>query len=324
MTPRLNRRLLPLLAAPLILPRAAAAQETWPTRPVRMVIGFPAGGSSDVMARLVAERLAARLGVAVVPENRPGGGAMIAAENVARAAPDGTSILFMSNSLLAAAATMRSAPVDVRRDLAPVSGLVEGPLLLVASRQAPFDSFAGMVAWAKANPGRLNVGIPGVGSTNHLGLELMARRLGIDITIVPYQGNAPALTALIRGDIPVVSDNFSTSTPLIRDGMIRPLAVTGRTRSHLAPEVPTVAELALPDYAITFWSSLMAPAATPRPIIERLQRECRAVMAQPDLLANIRAQGYEAIALGAEDLAQRITSDAELWIRVARESGITT
>jgi tripartite-type tricarboxylate transporter receptor subunit TctC len=274
------------------------------------------------MARLVADRLSARLGQPVVPENRPGAGAMIAAENVARAPADGYSLLFMSNSLLAAAATMPRPAVEVARDLAPVSGLAEGPLLLVASPSAPFDTIQAMVAWARANPGKLNVGVPGAGTANHLALELMARRLGLEVTVVPYQGNAPAMTALIRGDIPVISDNLLTSTAFIRDGKVRALAVTGARRSALVPEVPTVAESVLPDYAVTFWSSLLCAAGTPAPVLERLEREVTAIMAQPDILATIQAQGFEPMARGAASLRDRIVTETGLWGRVAREAGL--
>lgn len=324
MSMTLTRRALTLGGPALVLGAVdARAQEApWPTRPLRMVIGFPPGGSSDVMARIIAERLSQRLGQPVVPENRPGAAAMIAAETVARAPADGSSLLFMTNSLIAAAATMRRPAVEVARDLVPISGIAEGPLLYVAATSAPFDSMTGMVAWARANPGKLNIGVPGAGTGNHLALELLVRRLGLEVTIVPYQGNAPALTALIRGDIPMISDNLLTSTGLIREGTIRPLAVTGPRRAALLPEVPTVAESVLPDYAASFWSSLLCAAGTPRPIVDRLAAEVAAVMSRPDLLATIQGQGFEPMANGPESLRQRIASEAELWGRVAREAGL--
>lgn len=321
---KLSRRALALGGPALLIGAVDAnAQEApWPTRPLRMVIGFPPGGSSDVMARIIAERLSLRLGRPVVPENRPGAGAMIAAETVARALADGTSVLFMTNSLIAAAATMRRPAVEVTRDLVPISGIAEGPLLYVASNGAPFDSMVGMVAWARANPGKLNIGVPGAGTGNHLALELLVRRLGLEVTIVPYQGNAPALTALIRGDIPMISDNLLTSTSLIREGTIRPLAVTSSRRATLLPAVPTVAESVLPDYAATFWSSLLCATGTPQPIVDRLASEMATVMSAPDLLATIQSQGFESMANGPESLRQRIASETELWGRVAREAGL--
>ena len=222
--------MLSALALPLAA-RARAQDTNYPTRPVRLVIAFPAGGSSDIIARLVAERLANRIGQPVVPENRPGAGAMIAAEAVARAAPDGHTIMFGSSTLAVTGATMRNPPVDVVRDLAPINNLVEAPMLLVASRSAPFATLAEMIAWARANPGKLNIGIPGAGSSNHLGLEIFIRRAGLNVEIVPYQGNAPQLTALIRGDIPVVTDSIASSMGFLRDGSIRPIAVTGARRA---------------------------------------------------------------------------------------------
>jgi tripartite-type tricarboxylate transporter receptor subunit TctC len=306
-------------------PPAQAQDVAYPTRPVRLVIAFPAGGSSDIIARLVADRLTQRIGQPVVAENRPGGGAMIAAENVARAAPDGHSIMFGSSTLVISAATMRSPPVDLMRDLTPINNLVEAPMILVANASAPFSTLQGMVEYARANPGKLNLGVPGAGSSNHLGLELLLRQAGLDAVVVPYQGNAPQLTALIRGDVHAATDSIATSSPFIRERTIRALAVTGARRSALLPEVPTVAEAApLPGYATSFWFGLFAPAATPRPILDRLQRETAAIMAQPEVLAHVQAQGFEAVAFGAQQFGQRVTADLALWGGVARAAGITT
>jgi tripartite-type tricarboxylate transporter receptor subunit TctC len=320
-----RRAMLSGLALPF-LARAARAQDTnYPTRPVRLVIAFPAGGSSDIIARMVAEKLSARIGQPVVPENRPGAGAMIAAEAAARAAPDGHTLMFGSSTLCVTAATMRNPPVDVLRDLAPISNLVEAPMLLVASRNAPFATLAEMLSWARANPGRLNIGIPGAGSSNHLGIDMFIRQTRIDAEIVPYQGNAPQLTALIRGDIPVVTDNIGTSSGFLRDGAIRALAVTSARRNALLPDVPTVAEVAgLPDYATSFWFGLLAPRATPAPIVARLEREAAAIMAQADILSSVQSQGYEAVAFGAERFRQRIAADIEQMTSAARAAGIVT
>ncbi len=325
-TPRRRLILSALALAGLVLGAGGPARAydlNYPTRPVRLVIAFPAGGSSDIIARLVGERLSQRIGQPVVPENRPGAGALVAAEAVARAAPDGHTLMFGSSTLAVTAATMRNTPVDVTRDLAPVTNLVEAPMLLVASRNAPFTTLAEMVAYARANPGKLNIGIPGAGSSNHLGLEIFLRRAGLNVEVVPYQGNAPQLTALIRGDIPVVTDSIATSMGFLRDGSVRPLAVTGAQRAKLLPEVPTVSEGAgVPGYASTFWFGLLAPRATPAPIIERLAREATTVMAQPDLLAKVQAQGFEAVAFGTEQFRQRFTADVELLTRAARDAGI--
>jgi tripartite-type tricarboxylate transporter receptor subunit TctC len=320
-----RRRLLGagLLLAPG-LPRGARAQDVnYPTRPVRMVIAFPAGGSSDITARMVADRLTPRLGQPVIAENKPGAGAMLAAEAVARAAPDGHAIMFGSSTLVVTAISMRNAPVDVTRDLVPINNLVEAPMLLVASRAAPFATLAEMVAYARANPGRLNIGIPGAGSSNHLGLDLFLRQAGLNAEVVPYQGNAPQLTALIRGDIPVVTDSIATSMGFLRDGSVRPLAVTGAQRSALLPEVPTVAEAAnLPGYAVSFWFGLLAPRGTPAPVLARLERETAAIMAMPEVVAHVRAQGFEPVAFGAEQFRARFAADIELWGRAARAAGL--
>jgi len=320
----LRRRLmLSALALPFAARLARAQDVNFPTRPVRLVIAFPAGGSSDIIARLVGEKLATRLGQPVVPENRPGAGALVAAEAVARAAPDGHTIMFGSSTLAVTAATMRNPPVDVARDLAPINNLVEAPMILVASRSAPFSTLAEMVAYSRANPGKLNIGIPGAGSSNHLGIELFIRQAGLNAEIVPYQGNAPQLTALIRGDIPVVTDSIATSMGFLRDGSIRPLAVTGARRSALLPDVPTVAEAAnLPGYATSFWFGLLAPAATPAPILQRLERESAAVMTQPDLLERVRSQGFEPVAFGTQQFRQRLADDITLLSRVARDAGM--
>ena len=312
-------------AAAALLPGAARAQDiNYPTRPVRLVIAFPAGGSSDIIARLVADRLTPRIGQPVVAENRPGAGAMIAAENVARAAPDGHSIMFGSSTIVISAATMRSPPVDLVRDLTPINNLVEAPMIIVANANAPVTTLSEMIAYARANPGKLNVSVPGAGSSNHLGIELLLRQAQLDAVVVPYQGNAPQLTALIRGDIHASTDSIATSMPFIQARTIRPLAVTGARRSALLPDVPTVAESGLPGYATSFWFGLFAPSATPRPILERLQRETAAIMAQPDVLAHVQAQGFEAVAFGADQFRQRVAADLTLWGDVARAANIST
>jgi tripartite-type tricarboxylate transporter receptor subunit TctC len=288
-----------------------------------LVIAFPPGGSSDIIARLVAEKLSPRLGQPVVAENRPGGGAMIAAEAVARAPADGHTIMFGSSTVVISAATMPNPPINLIRDLAPISNLVEAPMILVAARNAPFSTLGEMLAFARANPGKLNLGVPGAGSSNHLGIELFIRQAGIQAEVIPYQGNAPQLTALLRGDVHAVTDSIATSMAFLRDGAIKPLAVTSARRNALLPEVPTVAEAAnLPNYATSFWFGLLAPSATPAPALARLQRETAAVMADTDVLTMVRAQGYEAVAFGAEQFGQRIAADLELWGGIARQAGL--
>ena len=312
------------LALPALLARASQAQNSsYPTRPVRLLLGFPAGGSTDIIARLVADKLGARLGQAVVVENRPGAGAMIAAEAVTRSAPDGHTLMFSSSTLIISAVTMRNPPVNIMRDLVPVNNLVEAPMLLIGSRNAPFSTLEEMLAYARANPGKLNIAVPGAGSSNHLGVELLIRQANIDVTVVPYQGNAPQLTALVRGDVPMATDSIATSMGFINDGTVRPLAVTGARRSALLPNVPTVAEAAgLPEYVTSFWFGILAPAAMPNPILDRLQRETAAVMAQPEVLTFIRAQGFEPVAFGAEQFGQRMTSDLDQLGRIARQAGL--
>jgi tripartite-type tricarboxylate transporter receptor subunit TctC len=327
LTQRFTRRAIAgsALGATLLGAGASAQDAGWPARPVRIVIAFPPGGSSDIIARLVADRLTPRIGQQVLAENRPGGGAMIAAEHVVRAGGDGHTIMFASSTVVITAATRRNPPVDIRRDLVPLSNMVEAPMLLVGSVDAPFNTLRGLVEYAKANPGRVNIGIPGAGSSNHLALELMLRRAQVQATVVPYQGNAPQLTALLRNDIHAAIDSIATSTPFSRDGKIRALAVTGARRAALLPEVPTVAEaVPLPDYAASFWFGLMAPTAMPRAAIDRLARETAAVMAEPDMREHVARQGYEVVAAGAAPFGERINADLELWGRVARDAGLIT
>jgi len=311
----------PALTLALALACGAASAQSWPQRPVRMVIPFPPGGSTDVSARLLAQELSARLGQPVVTENRPGAGTMIGNEAVARAAADGYTILYAASSI-AITPTLRNLPFDPRRDLAPVSLFIRAPLIVVANREMPFRDVPGLVAYARSNPGRLNVAYPGIGTTNHLAAALFNRSAGVDIVLAPFAGNAAGLTALIRGDVQIAFDSVASAGGFVADGSLRALAVTGEARSPSAPGVPTVAESGLPGFETTFWFGLMAPPRTPDAIVARLAAETEALSRDPAVVERLRVLGFEAEARGPEHFARRIEADLGKWGGLIREAGI--
>uniref|UniRef100_UPI0022EAFB0F Bug family tripartite tricarboxylate transporter substrate binding protein n=1 Tax=Falsiroseomonas oryzae TaxID=2766473 RepID=UPI0022EAFB0F len=253
-----------LLAATLLVPFGAQAQSWAPTRPVRLVVPFAAGGSTDVAARILAEGMGQALGQPVVVENRTGSAGFIGAENVARSAPDGHSLLMGATGLLAIAphlyATM---PFDPQRDLAPVSMAFASDLVISVANAVPARTLPELVALAKARPGALNFATSGAGTTTHAATELFRLAAGIDITHVPYRGSGQAMNDLVAGNVQIMVDQIAGSIGQIRDGRIRALAVTGSARHALLPDVPTVAEAGLPGAGATSWGAVLAPAGTP-------------------------------------------------------------
>lgn len=310
-----------MLGAPLLLARPAAAQ-AWPARQVRIIVGFAPGGANDIMARLIAGRLTDRLpGTAFVVENRPGAGTLLAAEYVARAAPDGTTFLYASSSTVITPLINRGSTLDPTQDFAAVAMAQSSPLLLVSRPDFPARTLADVIALARSRGGRLTVSHPGTGGVNHLSLAVLMRQAGIELTLVPYTGNLPSITALVRGDIDLASDSLFTTRPLLEAGTLRSIAITSAARSPAMPEVPTFAET-LPGYEVLFWGGLLAPRLTPEPILERMNREVDAVLKLPDVAERVRGFGADPVG-GSRDFYSRvIAADWARWGALVREIGV--
>jgi tripartite-type tricarboxylate transporter receptor subunit TctC len=288
------RRLGIALVAVLVTLTAAHAQN-YPNRPIRLIVPFAAGGAVDVLARLLGMKLADQLGQPVIVENRPGAGGTLAADAVAKSPPDGYTILQNTNGAAIAPALYNSLPFDAVHDFAPVTQLVSSNLIVVASPKSGITSMQQLIAEAKASPGKLNYGSSGVGNPLHLTMEMIKHSTGIDILAVPFRGDAQINAALIAGDVEVAVVPLATAVPLIRDGRIRGLAITGAKRSPTVPEIPTVAESGVPGFASNSWQGWFMAAKTPAPIVERVQQETAKALTLPDVRARLAAMAYDGV-----------------------------
>jgi len=300
-------------------PHVARAQ-AYPTRPVRIVVGFPPGGGADTVARVIAPWLSERLGQPVVIENRPGASSTLAVQAVVNAPPDGYTLVVLGGSALMAT-LITSVPFDVLRDLAPVSGLTDNPMVLSANPSTPAKTVAELVALAKAKPGTISMGSFGTGSASHLAGELFKMMARINLLHVPYRGGAPMVTDLLGGQVQVAFDVMVTSLPHIRSGGLRALAVAGSERFDMLPDVPTIAET-LPGYEARTWTGVSAPAGTPARIIERLNREINAGLATADIRARLSNVGAIPMISSAAEFGAYVAAEAEKWGRVVKFAGI--
>lgn len=318
---RLGGRL--LLAALALLPGLLQA-DTWPSKPLRLVIAFPPGGASDVVGRFYAEQLSQALGQPVVPDNKPGAGTAIAAEFVARSAADGYTLsLAPAGQLTILPHLDQALRYDPVKDFEPVALVGAATYVLAASNELPVDSLAELIAHAKARPGEVTYASCGNGSLCHLSGELFKSLTGTDLLHVPYRGSAPATTALLGGEVDLSFDTVTSLAPQIRAGKLKGLAFIGAQRSPSLPEVPTAAEAGLPGYEASLWYGVTVPAGTPRPIIERLNRELVRIANLPETRAKLAEQGLEAQSSTPAQLAELIRSDSLKWGRVVAESGAT-
>ncbi|MBV1796761.1 tripartite tricarboxylate transporter substrate binding protein [Siccirubricoccus sp. G192] len=319
----MHRRSLLATLATLPIAPAALAQNWAPERPVRLVVPYSAGGSTDVTARLVAQALGERLGQPVVIENRPGAGGNIAAEHVAHSAPDGYTLLIATSSVIATnQALYRNLPFDAVRDFAPITQIAFVPNLLVVHPDVPARSLAELIALAKSRPGQLNYGSAGSGTSQHLAGALFAAQAGVQVVHVPYRGGAPAVTDLIAGKIQMIMSPLVEVIAHVQAGRLRPLGVTTRRRSPLLPEVPTIAE-AMPGFEITLWNGLLAPAGTPPAIVARLATEAAGVLRTPEMQRKLAEQGSEPVGSTPEEFAAFIRTEIPKWTEIVRISGAT-
>ena len=313
--------LLPL-AARLVTPGPAAAQEAYPARAVTVITGYAPGGLTDLTTRAIAERMGRELGQPIVVENRTGGATAVASTAVAGARPDGYVLLMGASSLAINPALQPNlTPRDPRTELVPIGFGYRSPFVLHVHPSLPVRDVAELIAWAKANPGRLNVGSSGTGAVNHLALELLRGRAGIDVVHVPYRGGAPALLDLRQNRIGAMFQAALEAIPAIREGATRALAVSGLDRLALLPDVPPVADT-LPGFDAVFWQGLFAPVGTPAPVVARLSAALRAATDDPALRARMAEQGVAIQTGDAAYLARVLAEETEVWGRLIREANI--
>ncbi len=309
-------------AAALALVAAPAAAQDYPSRPIALIVPYAAGGGNDVMARIVADKMGAALGQPIVVENRGGAGGSIATRQVAHAAPDGYTLGLGGTGTLAIDPTLYpNVGYDPRKDFAPVGLIATSALVVVVHPSVPARTIPELIALAKAEPGGLAYASAGVGSGIHLGAELFASMAGIKLTHVPYKGSAPALTDLLGGPVQIYFSSLPPAIGLVQDGKVRALAVTGPERSKIFPDLPTVAESGLPGYAAVLHYGIVAPAGTPRPVIDKLAGALRTAIASPDVQRRIAADGAEVMGMTPDQYAADIDREEAKWSDVVRRSG---
>jgi len=311
-----------LLAGATVVAAPFASAQGYPARPVKLIVPFPPGGPLDVTGRLIAQKLTEAWGQAVVVDNKPGAGGNIGADLVAKAAPDGYTILLGALSTHAVNPSLYAKmPYDPIRDFVPITLLATTPNVLVVNPLLPVNSVKDLVAYAKANPGKLSFGSGSNGSAGHLAGELFKVDTGTDIVHIPYKGGAPATQALLAGDVQFMFDNLANATPQVKAGKLKALAVTTAERSRLAPELPTMAEAGIPGFDISTWYGLLAPAGTPKEVIAKWNAEVTRILNTPDVRERLAAQGAEAAPTTPEQFAAFIAREIPKYARIVKVSG---
>lgn len=311
-----------VVAALCLVASSGAWAQTFPARPVRIVVPFAAGGSADVYARFVGAKLQDALGQPFVIENRPGGGAVIGTDAVAKSPADGYTILMMSNTHTINETLIPKKPYDLMRDLAPITGVNSQDLLLVVGADVKANNLREFIALAKAQPGKLNYASSGPGTPYHMAGELFKYMAGVDIVHVPHKGSDQARAAVLGGQVDMMFDAISTIVSHTRGGKLKALAATGKTRSAVTPDVPTAAEAGVPGYEATIWLGLMAPAGTPRPILEKLNLETNKVINAPEVKENWLKQGAVPMGMPIDQFGRFLREDAQKWAKLVKDTGM--
>jgi tripartite-type tricarboxylate transporter receptor subunit TctC len=300
---------------------AGALAQTYPTKAVKIIVPYSAGGPADIYARFLGDRLEKALGHPFVVENRPGAGAIIGTDAVAKSAPDGYTLLMMSNTHTVNESLFTKKPYSLMRDLAPIAPVNYSDLLLVVNPSVPAKNLKELIALAKAKPGVLNYASSGPGTPYHMAGELFKAMAGIDVVHVPHKGSAEARTSVLAGNVQMMFDAITTMAQLARAGKVRAIATSGKTRSSIMPEVPTLNEAGLPGYDAVIWLGIMAPAATPKPIIETLNSEIRKVANLPDVKEVWAKQGAVPMHMTPAEFGEFLERDIEKWAKVVKFSG---
>ncbi len=306
-----------LLAAPA---RAQGQIQPWPSRPVRLMVGFTAGSSTDVTARLFAQKLTELWGQPVVVDNLPGNGGALAVDRVAKTAPDGHTFMWAGNGAVTIVPTLQRVGFDPLRDLVSMGAMLSMPTVILANKDQPFATLGELIAHAKANPGKLSYGTPGAGTPQHIAGEMLCRQAGIHMEHIPYRG--ANLTDVLSGVVPVGLQNAGAAMPLVRDGALRCLGLTSRQRSANAPEIPTVAEQGFPGFEAISWFGLMAPAGTDPAIVAKVNADARRVLAEADTRARIAQLGLDPVGNSPAEMHAAIAAEIPKWAKVMAEAGM--
>jgi tripartite-type tricarboxylate transporter receptor subunit TctC len=317
---RIVRVLAALVLALVVSP--VVAQTTWPDKPVKLVVGFTPGSATDVTARMFAQRFGEAWGQPVVVENVAGNSGAIGTDRVAKAAPDGYTLMWSGNAAITILPSLQTLPFDPLKDLAPISTSLSMPSIFFVNNDLPVKSIGDLIAYAKANPGKLSYGTPGVGTPQHVAGELFCHLAGIKMEHIPYRG--ANLTDVMSGVVPVGIQNAGASLPLVRDGRVRGIAITSLKRSANAPDLPTMVEAGFPGFEATSWFALMAPAGTPKPIIDKVRAESLKVLADPEMRKKFATLGLDIVGSTPEETRAAIVADIPKWAKVIKDANIKT
>src|SRR6478735_1117660 len=309
---------LALIAAFGLISASGQGRADYPEKPIRLLLPFPAGGAVDIVARVVAAKMADDLGKPFVIENKAGAGGIIATDSVAKSAPDGYTLLLTTPNHTINAALQASLPYDTEKDLVPVSVVAEVPEVLVSHPGAAFTTFAEFVDYAKKNPAKLNYASAGIGTLPHVTMELLLRHTGVQVAHIPYRGAAPAMTDLLAGVVQLKLDTYTTSNPQVVAGKLRMLGIASRHRSKLMPGTPTIAEMGLPGYVGILWIAIQAPAGTPQPIVDRLAAASAKAARSPDVSERLQRDGVEPVGGTPAELGHLIARELPQWRELAK------
>ncbi|MBU1360363.1 MAG: tripartite tricarboxylate transporter substrate binding protein [Gammaproteobacteria bacterium] len=312
-----------IAAAAFVVPAAhAQTTEAYPNRPVSIVVPFGPGGSADVYARVLAQKLSDETGTSFVVENKPGAGAVIGTQYVAKAAPDGYTLLMMSNTQTVNESLLKRKPYELMRDFVAVAPVNEAPLVLVVRSTLADKTLPELIKDAKAHPGKLNYASSGTGTPYHMAGELFKSMAGVDIVHIPYKSSGGARTDVLGGQVDMMFDAVSTMTDLIATGKVRAMATTGKTRSNVLPDVPTMAELGLPDYTATLWLGIIAPKGTPQPIVDMLNAKIAKIAAEPDVRASWNKVGVTPMKMSTAEFTRYLDQDIAKWGKIVDSANI--
>jgi len=311
-----------LSAAALLLVTSADAQQ-FPSRPIRFVMAYPPGGSSDVLARPIANEMTKGLGQPVLLEYKPGAGSTIGADFTAKSPPDGHTIVLLLTAHAVNATLMPKLPYDTIKDFAPITLAAVAPLVVEVNAQSPIRTLRDLIDAAKAGKGKLNYASAGPGNTSHLAVELFKMTVGVDMTHVPYKGSGPAITAILAREVDLMFDSIGSSLPQIQAGKFRAIAVTSATRAAVLPNVPTVQESGVPDFDVSVWYGVFAAAGTPQPIVQKLNAEIVRAMNVPEVKERIEASGYQVVGSTPAALDAHLKGEITRWARVVKTAGVT-